>query len=187
MVRISTVATDNGAFQVPELTFMVGMIAASISMMAVVIFACAKSSVKRKGKNPYSDSGKTSDKSVVSEKTPQTSATIRAIGVETTYNSTNNSLAAATFVDIPAMEDVCNNNDGGKDNNQGHGSDTSNTGADKNVISSGHTNSSANNNYMGGGHTHASTEITTSGGGDHGASSWSGGVGDGGGFSGGGW
>ncbi|OIT36251.1 hypothetical protein A4A49_04388 [Nicotiana attenuata] len=175
MIRISTGVTDNGAglaFQGSELTFMVGIIAASISMMAVVIFACAKSSVKRKGKNPYSGSGKTSDKTVVGEskgqKTPQTSATIRAIGVDTISNSTNNNLAAATFVDIPAMEDVFNNTDDGKDNNQGHGSDTTNTGADKNIIgggSGGHTNSSGDNNYMGGGHTHVSTEITTCGGG----------------------
>ncbi|MCD7471785.1 hypothetical protein HAX54_012453 [Datura stramonium] len=39
------------AFQDSGLTFMVGMIAASISMMAIVIFACAKSSAKRKNKN----------------------------------------------------------------------------------------------------------------------------------------
>lgn len=171
MVRISTGVTDNGAglaFQGSELTFMVGIIAASISTMAVVIFACAKSSVKSKGQNPYSGSGKTSNKTVVGEskgqKTPQTSATIRAIGVDTISNSTNNSLAAATFVDIAAMED----NDDGKDNNQFHGSDTTNTGADKNIISGGsggHTNSSGDNDYMSGGHTHVSNEITTCGGG----------------------
>ncbi|XP_055805662.1 abscisic acid and environmental stress-inducible protein-like [Solanum dulcamara] len=215
MVRLSV--TENGtgiAFQDSGLTiFMVGMIAASISMMSIVIFACAKSSTKRKNKNnPYSDSTKivVNGKSNKAQQNRATSAPVRSEG-EILVSAAE---IATTFVDIPSTDDVCNtNNDGGKDP-QCHGDTTKHNDSTKNNdvnIDCTHNNyvSGDNNNNMGGGHTHASANTTTSGGGghhhgdtsgttsggwssDHGGSSWGGGGGgfsggDTGVFSGGGW
>ncbi|KAK4710951.1 hypothetical protein R3W88_005464 [Solanum pinnatisectum] len=110
MVRLSV--TKNGsslAFRDSGQTiFMVGMIAASISMMAIVIFACAKSSTKRKNKNknnPYSH--RYGDGNKAHEKTPVTSAPVNSTGEKL--------VSAAEFA--TAIVDITSNdhNDGGRD------------------------------------------------------------------------
>lgn len=186
--------------------FTVGMIAASISMMAIVIFACAKSSTKRKNKL-YSDGiggddgNRTFAKTFVTgesnkaQKPRATSAPVRSTGEIVLVSAVE---TATTVGDIPSTNDVCNNNnndnDGGKDT-RCHGGDSNdridnnnnNTGASHDHTHHVTTNGTTSGEY---GHHHDNTSGNTGGGGgwssDHGGSSWSGGDHSGGGFSGGG-
>ncbi|KAG5622313.1 hypothetical protein H5410_007531 [Solanum commersonii] len=170
MVRFSV--TKNGAslaFQNSgQTTFMVSMIAASISMMAIVIFACAKSSTKRKNKNknnPYSH--RYGDGNKAYEKTPATSTLVNSTG-EKLVNAAE---IATTIVDITSND----HNDGGKDIRY-HGGDTTKSNGDdygskNNDVSMPRSNDNNyvsgggdNNINMGGGHSYASANTTTSGG-----------------------